>query len=194
MDERVPGAVVVPGFNEEVTSRHDEDQSYADDSQHSEGHRNESNESSTHAITARVVDPEEERRVLREQLHQVLQEDREHAHVAVVHPATIGRVMEQGNKSVVHADADSFDDDVERGNMTVGQAPIININANVQQTSAMNVDPPKTGGFWHGTRGRLVIVALILVIVAATVGVTLALVLDKETPEELESSTVSTHT
>jgi hypothetical protein len=36
-------------------------------------------------ITARVVDPEEERRVVREQVHQVLQEERTHKHAAVIH-------------------------------------------------------------------------------------------------------------
>jgi cell division septation protein DedD len=184
MDERVPGAVVVPGFDEEVLRRHDEDESYANDSRHSEDGRNEINENSNHAITARVVDPEEEHRVLREQLQQVLREEREHANVAVVHTATIDRGMEHGNKAVVHTAAnDSDGGDVERGNITARQA---------QQAPTINADPPKFGGFWHGTRGRLAIAAFILVIVATAVGVTLALVLGKETPQSDPQSTATT--
>jgi hypothetical protein len=103
MDERVPGAVVVPGFDEEIVSRHNENESYAND--------------------------------------------------------------------------------VERGDMT------IDMNANVLQAPTINVDPPKIGGFWHATRGRLVIAALIFVIAATAIGVTLALVLEPEL-NQLESTPV----
>jgi hypothetical protein len=55
------------------------------------------------------------------------------------------------------------------------------------------MDPPhQSGGFWRGTKGRLVIAALILVIIATAVGVTVALVLGDETPQSDELNTDNT--
>jgi hypothetical protein len=163
-DERVPGAFIMPGLND-------------DDSRHSEDSWSESPGISTHGITARVVDVEEEHRVLREQLHQVLREERAHEGVPVIHTAAIDRSVERGD-----AAANDVDGDVEHGRMTVGQAPIINVNTKLEQASSIHMDSPNSGGFWHGTRGRLLILALILVIVAAAVAVALVLVLGEETP------------
>lgn len=126
MDERVPEAFGVPGLNED-----------------SEGQRHESPGISAHCITARVVDSEEEHRVLCEQLHQALREVRAHEGVAVAHSAAIDGSVEHGN-----AAADDVDGSVERGKVTVGQAPVINKNLTIQQAPTINMDSSKSGGSW----------------------------------------------
>jgi hypothetical protein len=58
MDERVPGAAVMPGFNEEFIRRHGEyhfDEKMIADTGRIARSTNESNQDSTYAITARVV-------------------------------------------------------------------------------------------------------------------------------------------
>ena len=156
-------AFVVPGLNEGDNRHREEDR------------RHESPGISTHGITARVVDTEEEHRVLREQLHRVLREEWAPAGVAVTH--TPDGSLEQGTVA-----SDDANWDVEHGSMTVGQAPVININSTIQQAPSINMDNSGSGGFWHGTRGMLLILALILVIVAVAIAVPLVLVLGEEAP------------
>ena len=92
MDERIPGVVVVPGLDE-------------DNSQHSKDHRNEFHANSTQGIIARVVDPAEEHRVLREQVQdKILREERAREHVAVVH--TIDEDLEHGSGVANDSDGD----------------------------------------------------------------------------------------
>jgi hypothetical protein len=89
MDSQGPGTVVY-GSDEDA-------------SQYSEDSRN-----GSQPIVARVVDPDEERRILREQVHQVLQEERAHSkHRAPVVHATASDV----------SSSESSYEDVHRGNV-----------------------------------------------------------------------------
>jgi hypothetical protein len=72
----VPGAVVVPGFNASPRS----------EEAHSDNESIEPRSTSTVRVNARVVDETEERRILREELHQVLDE---RDHVLHEYPAPL---------------------------------------------------------------------------------------------------------